>query len=360
MTMINCTFIECQFTDCLFDQCSTDSLRFVNCTILKCEMSTMFAENFEIEGSIFRDTYLGACFLGTYLLKNTDLNLLSFKYRGEIVSLDQDFFSNYLIDLKKHGRFFEYLNLSLLMGKSEDIFVQDFRDALLSVQNETNPNVQKYNLRGIFRLVEFYAGSDRLAMQLFLQLTSILCSYHPQSLPNECQMIICAGKIRLQELLNNMRFDWNYLRTIPSDQYCTVKVHCRDTSFDTAEQKIKTFIDSVNEKMLQGYYAAPTCQILAKETGSVFVTISTSLLLILMAAKVLRSVHGSICQIRIEQAKTNKEVKLIEESNSASSFLKVAPRTTPDKDSEDKKALKIYNALGTDYIIDVVIKFLFG
>lgn len=360
MTIINCRFVDCQFTDCLFDQCSTDSLRFVNCTIIKCEMSTMFAENFEIEESIFRDTYLGACFLGTYLVKNTDLNLLSFKYRGEIVSLDQDFFLNYLLDLKNHGRFFEYLNLSLLMGNREDNFAQDFQQALLCIPSETNPNVQKYNLQGIFRLVEFYAGSDRLTMQLFLQLTSILCSYNPENLPNECQMIICAGKIHLQDLLNKFEFDWNYLRGIPSTQCCTVKIHCRDTSFDTAERKIKTLIESVNEKLLQGYYANPTCRILAKENGSVFVTISTSLLLILMAGKVLRSVHGSICQIRIEQAKTNKEIKLIKESNSVSSFLEKVPETISDKDSDDKKALKIYNALGTDYIIDVVIKFLFG
>ncbi len=112
LTMKECTFKECTFKSCVFDQCSTDTIEFNDSTIIKCELSTMHAENYKIINCTFRDTYLGINFLGTYLIKGTDFNLLSFKYRGEIVHISNtDYFARYTYDMFEHFRYYEYLNL---------------------------------------------------------------------------------------------------------------------------------------------------------------------------------------------------------------------------------------------------------
>lgn len=356
LTMNNCKFINCQFINCIFDQCSTDTLSFDKCVFLKCELSTMHAENFKFENCTFRDAFLGICFLGTYLFKNTDINLISFKYRGEIVEITHsDYFDNFMGSLQNEGRYFEYFNLSLLWNKCEDSSNVGLRELLDGVVKETNPNVRDYNLKGLFEAIEFYAGTDTLPMYRLFEYISVLQNFPISSIPAESQLMFLQNIYRLNTLLSSLDYSFEYIATMSASTPCVATFHCRDESRQSAEEHISKLLDEVNSTCFNGAFDKPYFDVISCREGSVFLTIASSLLLLLMAAKVVRSVHGLVCEIRIEAAKTNKTIEMISSSKTPISLKKAISCVPPTTDS--LSAEKIYKIFSKDYLQDLLIHF---
>lgn len=313
LTMNNCMFINCQFIDCVFDQCSTDTLSFQKCVFLKCELSTMHAENFKFENCTFRDAFLGICFLGTYLFKNTDINLISFKYRGKIVEIsNSDYFEKFTKSLLDEGRYFEYFNLSLLWHRGgTDSSNPSFADLVSGVVKETNPNVRDYNLRGLFDTIEFYIGSDCLPMNQLIKFITVLHNFPLSSTPAESQLMFLQYLYRLDAILSSLEFPSDYIASIPASIPCMATFHCKDISRESAEEHITKLLDEVNSSCFNGSFSKPYFDVVSLREGSIILTIGSSLLLILMAAKVIRSVSSLVCEIRVEVAKSNKVIELM-------------------------------------------------
>lgn len=357
LTMNNCSFVNCQFIDCVFDQCSTDTLSFKKCVFLKCELSTMHAENFKFENCTFRDAFLGICFLGTYLFKNTDINLISFKYRGKLVETsNSDYFESFLKSLFENGRYFEYFNLSLLrLGCSTDEADISFCNLISRAMKEVNPNVRDYNLRGIFETIEFYIDSDCLPMDRLINYITILHGIPLSSIPVESQLMFLQHLYRLDAVLSSLNYTSEYINSIPAAVPCMATFHCKDTSRESAEEHINNLLDEVNSSCFNGFFSRPYYDVIAIREGSIILTIASSLLLILMAAKVIRSVSNVVCEVRLEVAKTNKAIELINSSKTPAGFNKAiacVPNATETLPPE-----KIHKILGKDYIQDLLINY---
>jgi len=358
LTMNNCEFINCQLIDCEFDQCSTDTLSFKKCVFLKCELSTMHAENFKFEACTFRDAFLGICFLGTYLFKNTDINLINFKYRGKIVPIsDSDYFVNFTNSLLDDGRYFEYFNLSQLWhGGNADISNPSFADILLGIVKESNPNVRDYNLRGMFDTIEFYIGSDCLPMNQLINYISVLHAFPISSIPAESRLMFLQYLYRLDAILSSLDFPMGYISSIPASVPCIATFHLKDTSRESAEEHIASLLDEVNISCFNGSFSKPYFDIISIREGSIILTIGSSLLLLLMAAKVVRSISSIVCEIRIEVAKTNKAIELINSSKTPSGLNK-ALSCVPNP-TDMLPADKIHDILGKGYLQDLVINYI--
>lgn len=201
-------------------------------------------------------------------------------------------------------------------------------------------------------------GSDMLDYLSVLQLKSLLFLYDSSQLSPSNQLLYQERLYRLQSLLDQCAFDINYVKNIPEVLSCVVTIHCNDSSFTEAEAKINNFFNNVNENFLDNSLTPPLISILSEEKGSVIITIATSLLLGLMAAHTIRAIHTNICQIRLEQARTNKEIQFINSSNSPAVLSKaVSLSEKHSTDMDDKIVNRIFNDLGKDYIIDYVIKY---
>ena len=358
MTMFDCTFYDCKFINCIFEQCSTERLDFEKCTFLKVEMSTMHAENFKFYNCILRDTFLGACFLGTYLFKNVDLNLLSFKYRGKVVSINgNDYFKNYLNELKIQKRYYEYLNLYLIMYSGKDEYYDVFTTVFEDIFNEDNPKVLEYNLNGIFDILEFYYNSSTLPLLIFFKIFCDLSDrFINNRIPQKNLLLYCERIQRLNTMLSSFTFSNDYLSDIPKDNIAFLEVHCNDESFQSAEKKIKYLLSYVNEIYLNSHIQEPLFKIIEEKNGSVIITISSCLLLSLLATKVIKEIYGTLCEIKITHAKTNKEIALIESSKSVAKLNEAIQVGQLSSDSKDTSLMKIYDTLGKDYIIGMILK----
>ncbi len=359
MTMFNCTFVDCQFINCTFDQCTTENLEFKNCTFIKVEMSTMHAERFKFTKCTLRDTYLGACFLGSYLLKDVDFNLLNFKYRGEIVEVgNSDYFNTLLNNLREQGRFFEFLNLYLLFNGASEGFSELFYNALISSFKEDNYKVLEYNIKGIFEIVEFYSDCPRLPFmvlcEIYIKLTQL---FENNNVPEKCLLIFSECMFRLGKLISDFNFNLNYLYDVPLYRNAELEFHINDNSFEEAEDKINFLFDYINKNFFNSFLETPLYKISERKTGSVIITVSTCLILALLTTKVIKEIYGTICQIKIAHAQTTKEIALIETSKSAAKLSEITQIAAENQKLQESNLMQIYNTIGKDYIISTLLKF---
>lgn len=355
-TMFDCDFYNCQFINCIFDQCTTERLSFNNCTFIKTEMSTMHAENFKFTDCTVRDTYLGSCFIGTYLFKNVDMNLFGFKYRGQIMSIGDNYFDDLIKQLNDQHRYFEYLNLVLLCNKFPDygsIFCEIFR----SILHEPNDNIRNYNIKSSIDMLAFYYNSHRLPLYSFLKILGYLQDIDSTNniVPANSIMSFKEAFFKLNCIISNEIFDDSYALSVPDEAECKLSIHCNDNSFEDAKAKVKNLIEYANER-LGNYYQDPLYEIVEEKQGSVIITIATSLLLSLIVTKVVKEVFGTFCDIKLRNAKTNKKVELITKSNSITSLEKITVSDESDATNQ-KQIMKLYNSIGKDYIIGLLLEF---
>lgn len=358
MTMFDCCFYDCKFINCIFDQCSTERLDFDNCTFIKVEMSTMHAENFKFSNCILRDTFLGACFLGTYLFNKVDIKRLSFKYRGKLVSVSEnDYFQKYLNELHNQKRYYEFLNLYLLIyGCSEEyytLFCKVFED----IFNERNIKVLEYNIMGIFDILEFYFNTPTLSLLTFIKIFSELSDkLINDQIPSTIVLLYSERLHRLETLFINYDFDFDYLSSVPDSYQANLQIHLNDDSFQSAEDKIEYLFNFINDKYLGSRIQKPIYKIIEEKKGSVIITISSCLLLALLASKVIKGMFCTICEIRIALANTKKQIELINTSKSSEELKETVNISQSNAHLKDTSMIKIYNALGKDYIISTILK----
>lgn len=360
MTMFDCSFTKCKFINCIFDQCSTDNIAFDNCTFVKVEMSTMHAENFEFSSCILRDTYLGACFLGTYMLKNVDISLIKFKYRGEVVNIgSDDYFYLFLNQLKQQNRIFEYLNLYLIINDVDNEYAEIFCKNIQKCLEEENEEVLIYNLRSSLKIIDFYYNTPLLPLlttyKIYITLKEMLSI---KIIPEKWILEFTEGLNRIETKINSFNFNDNYLPKYSVSQMALMELHINDSSFDKAQNNITILFDFICKKYFKENKANKYYKIIDIREGSVIITISTCLILSLLTAKVIKTMFGSFCKIRIAHAETNKRIELIKNSKNA---LKLEETLNiKDSDIDDQNELmKLYNAIGKDYIISIILKFFF-
>lgn len=349
LTMKECTFKECTFKNCIYDQCSTDTIEFNDCTIIKCEMSTMHAENYKIIDCTFRDTYLGINFLGTYLIKGTDFNLLNFKYRGEIVPIsDSTFFAQYTCDMFKHFRYYEYLNLLILLDKN-CILENEFARVLENFNNIDNKNLRLYTIKCIFEMLEFYFQSDYLTISTICNLLTLLEKYKNIFSDGERLNIEC-GIFRLENLIIASNIQINYLLQCDPEKMALAEFTFDTDDVEDSKAKVDKLMCIVNQTFTDNYYNVPYTIVSIKK-GSVIITITSSLLLILLAAKVAKSVCHTVCKIQVEIAASKKLLNTIENTKTHGTMLNVLKNYSDYEKNFEKEDLGLNNL--TNYIIQL-------
>lgn len=349
LTMKDCTFKDCTFRRCVFDQCSTDTIEFNNCAILKCELSTMHAENYKIIDCIFRDTYLGINFLGTYLIKGTDFNLLSFKYRGNIVPItNEDFFIQYTYDMFKYFRFYEYLNLLIILHLN-CVIEDELERVLKAFHIIENKNLRLYTIKSVFEMLEFYFGSDCLSISTICNLLTILNQYKDTFSVDEKLNVEC-GIFRLESLIASSDFPIEYLSKCDPLKTASAELTFATDDIEECKIKVDKLMRNINKHLTDNYYISPYT-ITSIKKGSVIITITSSLLLILLAAKVAKNVCHIICKMQVEIAASRKFLNKIENSKTSVTMVNVLKNYNEFERNCEQDDLDLNNL--TKYIIQL-------
>lgn len=357
-TMEDCEFIDCKFKDCVYNQCSTENLKFENCDFLKCEMSTMHAENFKIKDCVFRDTYLGLPFLGTYLIVNTDFNLLQFKYRGEIVTRDNNTLMNQIQKMYKEERYFEYLNY-LILFNMHDTMINTLSNILDKIFMISNSNVRKYNLDSIFEMFEFYFGTGILTMEEEITIISVLSNYNTSLLDMKDKITYECSLFKIIKMIENFTFSYEHLMTLSTDIQAEFEVRVNTHDKKYALETIDQHISYIQHKVVEEKEQVISYKIKNIRTGSIIVTISSSLLLCFLFIKLVYFANEVKCRIRIDNALTDHCVNLIENGENIH-YTKKYLTLANDQLSEFKKnPEKIHSILGNGDIISIILSKIF-
>lgn len=347
LTMKECIFKECTFKNCIYNQCSTDSIEFNDCTIVKCEMSTMHAENYKIINCTFRDTYLGINFLGTYLIKGTDFNLLCFKYRGEIVPIsDSAFFTQYTYDMFKCFRYYEYLNLLILLDKN-CVLENELERVLENFNNIDNKNLRLYTIKCIFEMLEFYFQSDYLTISTICNTLTVMEKYK-KIFPDDEKLNVECGIFRLENLIINSNIQINYLLRCDPEKMALAELTFETDDIEDSKAKINKLMCIANQTLVNNYYTVPYTIVSIKK-GSVIITITASLLLILLAAKVAKSVCHTACKMQVEIEASKKLLNTIENTKTHGAMLNVLKNYNDYEKNFEKDDLELSNLI--NYII---------
>lgn len=356
MTIFDCQFINCQFINCTFDQCSADTLEFIDCNIIKTEMSTMHAENFKFSNCIIRDTYLGACFLGTYFFKNVDMNILAFKYRGEIVTVDDKYFYEFIGKLYEQKRYFEHLNLALLLQYRHD-FSNRFIHCINEMLKENNANLRNYNLKNSLDMLLYYFNTDMISFHEVLKITTLLNEISIANVvPKDSLLVFSEYLSRINRCISDADFDINYTSSLPIESSCCMTLHLNDESFTNAKANVDSIFACANRN-LDAPFEEPLWSFVEENKGSIVLTVTTSLILGLAVVKTVKMMYGLVCDIRVMSAKTKKEIELIEKSKSSTALLGITNRTNSPA-TDQKEVLELTKTLGKDYIISTILKFM--
>lgn len=357
-TMENCEFIDCSFTNCSYDQCSTENLKFIECKFLKCEMSTMHAENFMLQQCIFRDTYLGLPFLGTYLIIDTDFNLLKFKYRGEEVEVTKELWEKQIQSLYTQERYFEYLNFLILFNNPKQLLksLSNLVEKTFLIENK---KVKEYNINSIFEMFNFYFGSNRLTLGQEFVIVSILKEFDTSSLTSEEKLLYDVNIYKLEMKFDQQDTCFNHIKTLPLDWKANLQIRLNVN--DEVEGKL--FIDKVfneiNHKMLSNAYNNPLYEIQDIRKGSVIIELSCALLLGYSFIKFIHMANITKCRIKINNAVTDECIKHIQNSNSLNTIKNTLSLTNKQFPETNVDYKKIHTTLGTDEIISIIISKIF-
>ena len=133
------------------------------------------------------------------------------------------------------------------------------------------------------------------------------------------------------------------------------KMALAEFTFDTddvedSKAKVDKLMCIVNQTFTDNYYNVPY-KIVSIKKGSVIITITSSLLLILLAAKVAKSVCHTVCKIQVEIAASKKLLDTIENTKTHGTMLNVLKKYSDYEKNFEKDDLGLNNL--TNYIIQL-------
>lgn len=356
-TLYKCKFINCIFKNVAFDHSAIDSNSFVSCTFVNCKMAECHMENIYFTKCELFKVEFDSSYISSYLFKEIDMSKIFFKYRGNFVNIYhfgvED--ANLLYDQQ---RYFNYLNMLILEGRTADLY----EDLVDSISNTLKLDYQNriFNMKNILLLWEFYFDSSRIDFLNYQKGLIYLNSLDFSDLDFDEYGEYESVLYRINKMNNLGNLDLPMLDTVPANEKCICKIHINSTEIDYVQDELNKVLGTVNDialnNMLPGdkYY-----EIQNVEQGSIILTIASSLLLVLLFAKVAKSINHDIQIMRIEKTAADEINKKIKKTKSVAKIQNIVSEQRKNEllteKSYDKTISKLSNAILIGEIISIVI-----
>lgn len=362
--MFDCTFEDCTFIDCLYEKSTISNVSYINCTFIRTDISQCHAEKLKFDTCHLEEVYLGLTFWGTYLFKNTYIKSFAFRNRGKIIDIvREEYFYEAFTDFWKKGRLYEFLNAHIISKQlcmKSDLL--EITQLIFEELNNYPVKIRRKNIINILDLLEFYLGYeniDFITYNAIIEYISII-SWKTYSFD---EAIEYSSKIfKIQNLMSNFAYDYKYLYTINSNQTCECKIRINCDNSENAIEYISSIFDAVNSQFCKNYYKPPFFEIEKIEFGSIILTISSWLLLVVFATYCTKKIVHNIESIKIEHAFSlalQKKISETENSNSISDIDKIGKiitkyRLVDTTDDYDKFNI-VSNEITKGEIISIII-----
>lgn len=356
-TLFNCVFKNCTFKNTLFNHSSIDSNKFVDCYFIKCNMAECHMENIKFQSCILDHVELGVSYIASYLFRDTNLSQIIFKYRGDLVHID-NFGDDDINNLISQERYFNYLNMLLLQNKKENFF----NNTKIAIEKTLKLDSQQrfYNLKNILLMFEFYYDSLVIDFVTYQKIVLLLNSISFDDF--ECDEILEYKSIlyRINEKNNLSNISLMTLNTIGRDENCICKIHINSNDLENIKSQLAYTLETINEIAANSLIDKDKIyEIKQIEQGSIILTIASSLVLAMLFIKVTKNINHSIQIMRIEKAAADKHIENIKKAKTTKqvqTILKEANKyaLTTEK-NYDKAVQMLSNSILVSEIISIVI-----
>lgn len=357
-TLTTCIFKDCTFKNARFDQSFIDTNTFINCTFVKCHLAECHMENIKFQGCLLRQVELDPAYISSYMCKDTDLSGIVLKYRGEICPI-RDYFESELEILQESDRYFNFINLLILSHNTQTIV----HDTQLVIQNAllSSSNIRFFNIKNIMLLFEFYYNSNMIDFISYQKILFYLQNIDFKNCPFEERLEYESILYRISKLNTVYNLSEDFLNTIDVNEQCFCKLHIEAEDSERVQTELMQIFQTVKDELIvDSYNPKALYEIQSVEPGSIILTIVSSLLVVLLFSKIVKSIHRDIQEIKIDKAITDKIVKDINLSNTKKQLQHVVDQYNMISKNSEYRYNQVISRLSNSILIGEIISIIIG
>lgn len=356
--LFNCKFIDCIFKNVEFNQSSIDSNTFIDCTFISCNMAECHMENIKFESCLLRHVDLGISYISTYLMRNTDISAIQFKYRGEIQNIyaigDEE-----LNKLFEQERYFNYMNLRVLLNRTEN-FYEEIEHIVTKVL-KLAPQLRYFNMKNLLLMFEFYYSCAAIDFLSYQKSIIFLNSLNFDDLPFEESLEYKSILYKINQINNFADISLPMVKTIDVNTECLCTIHIKSTDEQTTLMQLNDVFKLLNAEVLENLLPNDSLyEIKSIQKGSIILIISSSLLLATLFVKVAKSINNDIQQIRLEKAVVDETIKSMKEGKKVkqsvkTTYVETSSQLITNENKYSQALTKLSNSILIGEIISIVI-----
>ena len=359
-TLFNCIFKNCTFKNTIFNHSAIDSNIFIDCYFINCNMAECHMENIKFQSCNLNNVELGVSYIASYLFKDTNLSRIVFKYRGDMINIDHIGETD-LSNLLSQKRYFNYLNMLLLLNKTKNFFETTREIITETLKLDTQQRV--YNLKNILSMLEFYYDSPSIDFVTYQKIVLFLNSIDLNHLEFEEILTYKSILYRINEKNDISQLSVNMLNSIASDENCICKIHINSSDLESVEVELANAFETINAIAANNLIKDEFYEIKQIEQGSIILTIASSLILAMLFVKVAKSINHSIQVMRLEKAATDKNIEILKKAKTSKQVQKIYKDANEyaltTEENYDKTVQKLKGSILFGQILSVVISLIF-
>ena len=311
----NSKYLRCEFSNCTFEKNSFDDIHYTQTTFKEISFAEMGAYNLDFTSCNFESTIVDPDYLGSYMIKETDLKGLNYSYRGREIPLtgeiqvDLQTLSRFYIE---NRRFYEAFNTVLLsnsynkFGDSIKTFFENILHLILKDEHELRRTEQ---LTRIIKILIFYSDSQVIDSSDLFFIIGILDntiipfeSINDKILfNNNLQVLKDTIQTNLFELIK-----WNFELT----KITYAEIEIDEADFPLFRTSLSEFYISL-DKEYGVCDIEPGYEIIGTRKGSLIVELAGYAVGLYCLATIAKSIMSKAMEIKMEYAISQKTTQLL-------------------------------------------------
>ncbi|PYE50157.1 pentapeptide repeat-containing protein [Paenibacillus barcinonensis] len=247
VNMKNCKFINCTLHKCQFERSTTEKMDFNHCHISESNMATMHAENYSFSFCKLENVSFGISYIFGYLFHETDISGLDVLYRGNSVKMNIENFSEYIISLLSHQRFYEFINANIFLFKKFDEIPDHFSHALIEL-SKINNSTRKLQITYILDMISFYTLNNQLPYKFICEILKRLDQFDWSIFPFDEQLVYMSLHKKIEMIITNFQYDYSFIES-SANSTLFLTFTCKTDEYQEAFEITSNMLDELHSKL---------------------------------------------------------------------------------------------------------------
>lgn len=311
----NSTYVSCIFNNCTFKQNSFEDLHYSTSSFDSVSFADMGAYNLDFTSCNFNQTIVDPDYLGSYLIKDSDIKGLEYRYRGKVLT----FTGEIVDDLRmlsifylENQRFYESLNSILIANQisNTEVHITSLFEKVIELINEDTHELRRnQQFEKIITMLVFYSDSKIISPENLFFIIGLL---HGDQIKFNSLADRLKYRSNLQLLEDTVKSNllelgiWNF----DPKQIIYSEFEINEEDFEVFKTEISGFIAAIENEY--GFDHNISFEIVGTRKGSLIVEIVQYAISAFCLATIAKSLISKIIEIKMEYKISEKTIMLLE------------------------------------------------